>query len=86
MKQILKKHVKSFLAFTTAAAVLILAFACNSTKPKQQESSSSLTQNDDSLTIVTPEYAQGFTVKYLDNGVRLVDVVNHQEGMGKGIK
>ena len=86
MKQILKKHVKSFLAFTTAAAVLILAFACNSTKSKQQDSSSSSTQNDDSVTVVTPEYAQGFTVKYLDNGVRLVDVVNHQEGMGKGMK
>ena len=86
MKQTLKNRVKSYLTFTTAVAVLILAFACNSTKSKQQESSSFSTQNDDSITVVTPEYAQGFTVKYLDNGVRLVDVVNHQEGMGKGMK
>jgi len=72
--------------FTCIAAISLAFFLAVSCR--QGEKSSSAAKSDyelayDSAIVLQPQYAKGFTVKYLDNGVRLVDVAHPQGGMSK---
>lgn len=62
---------------------ILCATACGS-KHKQTtlESTSSASFAPDSVTAVTPVYAKGYTVKYLQDGIRLVDVQDPQQENG----
>lgn len=49
---------------------------------RQTKSASAETDNDaltDSATLIQPEFAKGFTVKYLNAGIRLVDICDPQK-------
>ena len=65
----MKKYLSFFVAFST----LLL---CSCVGMKQKDVSQSDT---DSLSDVSPRYAKGYTVKLLDNGVRLIDVADPQD-------
>ncbi len=55
---------------------VILFMSCSGKKSASM--SNEETQNDSSV-FVKPQYAKGFAVKYLENGTRLVDIVDPQE-------
>ena len=63
-------------------AIVLLFTACVPDKKKAQASAES-PQGSRDVAIIQPQYAKGFTVTYLDNGVRLVDVVPAEGGMSK---
>ena len=65
----MKKYLSFFVAFST-----LLLCSCGGMKQKD------VSQSDtDSLSDVSPRYAKGYTVKLLDNGVRLIDVADPQD-------
>ena len=68
--------------------VLLLAltaslFSCNGNKGSKQTDKSSELTSDSTKTLV-PEYAKGFTVKYLSDDVRLVEVGDPQHVLKEG--
>ena len=56
---------------------LVVISACRHARQNRQLAAE--TGLDDSTLLIRPQYAQGFTVKYLADGVRLVEVVDPQK-------
>ena len=61
--------------FLLAIALAVIS-ACRN--PKQDRQLVAETGLEDSTLLIRPQYAQGFTVKYLADNVRLVEVVDPQ--------
>ncbi|MBQ9231743.1 MAG: ABC transporter substrate-binding protein [Prevotella sp.] len=59
----------------------VLLMACGGKSPAGGVNEGSFT--GDSISLIRPQYAKGFTVKYLENGVRLVDVEDPQKDEDK---
>lgn len=59
-------------------AMLGLLTACGGKKTTAV--SGQVTGEWDSATVIRPQYAKGFTVKYLEDGMRLVEVADPQKG------
>lgn len=66
-----------------ATAITLTAAGCSSGTKKAAGSRTEAAATTDSAAVVAPQYAKGFTVRYLDNGIRLVDVSDPQKGSGK---
>jgi iron complex transport system substrate-binding protein len=75
-----------FLIFMMNVLLLALTaslFSCNGNKGSKQTDKSSELTSDSTKTLV-PEYAKGFTVKYLSDDVRLVEVGDPQHVLKEG--
>ncbi|MBQ8152287.1 MAG: ABC transporter substrate-binding protein [Prevotella sp.] len=59
------------------SALLFVACGNKGTKAVSEE------MQNDSLALIQPKYAKGFTVKYMENGVRLVEVADPQKDEDK---
>ena len=66
---------KKYIVFALAVVVVLLSVACTG---KGSEKNGTVGEAD-SAKVLSPEYAKGFSVRVLDNGIRLVDVVDPQE-------
>lgn len=66
---------KKYIVFALAVVVVLLSVACTGKGSKKNGT----VGEADSAKVLSPEYAKGFSVRVLDNGIRLVDVVDPQE-------
>jgi iron complex transport system substrate-binding protein len=66
---------KKYIVFALAVVVALLSVACTGKGSKKNGT----VGEADSVKVLSPEYAKGFSVRMLDNGIRLVDVVDPQE-------
>jgi iron complex transport system substrate-binding protein len=66
---------KKYIVFALAVVVVLLSVACTGKGSKKNGT----VGEADSAKLLSPEYAKGFSVRVLDNGIRLVDVVDPQE-------
>ena len=66
---------KKYIVFALAVVVVLLSVACTGKGSKKNGT----VGEADSTKVLSPEYAKGFSVRVLDNGIRLVDVVDPQE-------
>lgn len=66
------------LLFTSIILVFLLTVSCGKQKMTEQSVVESDSIEVDSLSRIVPKYAKGFTVKYLAEGVRLVEVGDPQ--------
>ncbi len=66
---------KKYIVFALAVVVVLLSVACTGKGSKKKGT----VGEADSAKVLSPEYAKGFSVRVLDNGIRLVDVVDPQE-------
>jgi iron complex transport system substrate-binding protein len=66
---------KKYIVFALAVVVVLLSVACTGKGSKKNGT----VGEADSAKVLSPEYAKGFSVRMLDNGIRLVDVVDPQE-------
>ena len=66
---------KKYIVFALAIVVVLLSVACTGKGSKKNGT----VGEADSAKVLSPEYAKGFSVRVLDNGIRLVDVVDPQE-------
>ena len=66
---------KKYIVFELAVVVVLLSVACTGKGSKKNGT----VGEADSAKVLSPEYAKGFSVRVLDNGIRLVDVVDPQE-------
>lgn len=75
---------KAISSVLITAAIVGLS-ACSSGSKKPSGGTADVEAITDSAAIIAPRYAKGFTVRYLDGGVRLVDVSDPQkDSAGKG--
>jgi iron complex transport system substrate-binding protein len=65
---------KKYIVFALAVVVVLLSVACTGKGSKKNGT----VGEADSAKVLSPEYAKGFSVRVLDNGIRLVDVVDPQ--------
>ena len=61
-------------------SALLLLSACGNKATKKQSDDSAGALVTDSALLIQPEFAKGFTVKYIEDGVRLVDISDPQKG------
>lgn len=60
-------------------SIAVILFAGCKTGPKiPDQTAADIAAITDSAALVSPEYAKGFSVKYLENGIRLVDIQDPQ--------
>ena len=60
-------------------SIAVILFASCKTGPKiPDQTAADIAAITDSAALVSPEYAKGFSVKYLENGIRLVDIQDPQ--------
>jgi len=70
--------------FSCLTAVLVLVFCgCTSVVNKSKIAAADGDAPVDSAAMITPRHAKGFMVKYIERGVRLVDVADPQKSGGK---
>ena len=62
--------------------MLLMLVACGQQKNHQTDMAQSV-EGQDSATLIKPQYAKGFSVKYMENGIRLVDVADPQKDKDK---
>ena len=82
------REIKSFWSFihrysihSISAAILTLTLtlsACNTTPKISTETAADIAAITDSAAIIFPTYAKGFTVEYLKDGIRLVNIQDPQ--------
>ena len=65
---------KKIVLTLLSTAFLLGTTACRHSADKGAEGHADVAAIMDSATRIVPVYAQGFKVKYLDNGVRLVEI------------
>ena len=66
------------LNFIVMMAIILIAASCTGKVSRKELDKSAA----DSIVEVKPQYAKGFTVRMLDNGIRLVDVKDPQKSKG----
>lgn len=68
------------ISVIATAFICLLCITSCSSKPKQtsSETASSISSDSDSATAIVPEYAKGYSVKYLPNNIRLVVISDPQ--------
>ena len=60
-------------------SIAVILFAGCKTGPKiPDQTAADIAAITDSAALISPEYAKGFSVKYLENGIRLVDIQDPQ--------
>ena len=67
-----------------AFSFLFTAFSCKNGSSSKDGSSLQSVALEDSSAVITPQYAKGFTVTYLEGGVRLVEVGDPQHVLLEG--
>ena len=65
------------LNYIVMLAIILIAASCTGKVSRKE-----LKKGADSIVEVSPQYAKGFTVRMLDNGIRLVDVKDPQKAKG----
>lgn len=71
------------ILFTFAALVAaIMLYGCSSGSRKTGGTEADIEAITDSAALIKPLYAKGFSVRYVEGGVRLVDVTDPQRGKG----
>lgn len=73
---------KTFLSCLTAVLALVFC-GCTSVVNKGKKAVADGEVPVDSAVMITPRHAKGFMVKYIEHGVRLVDVADPQKSGGK---
>ena len=63
-------------------ATMIILMACNNKKVNQVVKTNNANNIEDTALIIQPEFAKGFTVKYVADGVRLIDISDPQKEEG----
>lgn len=77
---------KKSILFIFTLTLSIMFVSCKQNSGKNTDAGETEATNIDSNIMIKPKYATGFKVKYLNNGIRLVDVIGHDmsEGMEMG--
>ena len=73
------KNMKTITIIKSVAVLLTVGLVACGQQKGRQEGSVRESGGQDSAAMVHPQYAKGFTVKYLEDGVRLVDVADPQK-------
>lgn len=69
------KRIRVIIAVLLLGTLLI---GCNSNKKISKETSADIAAITDSAALISPNYAKGFTVEYIKDGIRLVDIKDPQ--------
>lgn len=71
---------KEFMTTIMTAAITAVILSCSNVHTGNTESSNELQTTSDTLsTKIEVKYAKGFSIKYLDDGIRLIDIIDPQK-------